>query len=187
MGNWDTSTNERFIYVAFSMILLRPATIDDHSQIAALDRDIFGGYGADESPQVIQARLETFPAGCFVLEEQSMDAGELRIVGYLTAEKWASIREPALNENPKATHDPAGHVLCITTLAIADTHQNQGLGKRLIDKAMVTARNENCREIILETAHAPRFYKKHGFRCVRHRIQRGIQLYIMHSELESAE
>jgi hypothetical protein len=45
---------------------LRPATATDLPQIIALDQAIFGAYGADEDPAIIQARLAVFPQGCLV-------------------------------------------------------------------------------------------------------------------------
>ena len=158
------------------MSKIRPATLEDWAQIVALDQEIFGSYGADEDPQIIRARLEVFPAGCAVLTDHH---DHTAFLGYLTTEKWATAREPALDENPHLTHQPNGQILCITTLAIAPAHQNQGLGKVLLDHAIDIAQREQCNAIILETAHAKRFYLRHGFELVATRNQRGIELYVM--------
>lgn len=162
---------------------LRPATLADLPQIIALDRAIFGTYGADEDPAIIRARLEIFPAGCIVLEETKVERGPAMILGYLTTEKWAARREPALDEDPHTTHAPNGRILNITTLAIHPAHQNRGLGQRLLDEAIAIARREGCEEIILETAHAERFYWRNGFTKSGERRQRGITLHIMHYPL----
>ena len=85
----------------------------------------------------------------------------------------------ALDEDPRLTHQPDGHVLNITTLAVAPGHQNGGLGQRLLDTAIVIAQRAGCTQIILETAHAARFYQRYGFTKIGERQQRGIVLQIM--------
>lgn len=170
-------------------VTLRQATVDDWAQIVALDQLIFGSYGAQEDPEIIRARLSLFPAGCAVLEELSVRSdgnGMLQgqILGYLTTEKWATIREPALDEDPYQTHQPTGTVLNITTLAIAPEHQKHMLGGRLVDHAIAVARQERCTTIILETAHAEQFYLRHHFTKLGERRQRGILLHIMRYTLE---
>lgn len=173
---------------------VRPATLDDWSNIVALDQKIFGEYGAQEEPAIIRSRLLTFPQGCVVLESHSMDvpaaaetlgygarqsSGHRFMAGYLTTEKWDMLREPALDEDPRATHQPDGRVLHITTLAVYPTCQNQGLGTRLLAHAVAIARREACLQIILETARAEQFYLRHGFRRVHERTERGIKLTVM--------
>jgi ribosomal protein S18 acetylase RimI-like enzyme len=69
--------------------------------------------------------------------------------------------------------------LNITTLAVDPAYQNRGLGKRLLDQAITIARREHCTHIILETAHAERFYRRHGFEKLNERRQRGITLQVM--------
>ncbi|MEM7537543.1 MAG: N-acetyltransferase [Chloroflexota bacterium] len=160
------------------MIQIRQTTINDHEIIVALDQEVFGWYGAEEDPEIIHARLEVFAEGCAILEAQD-ESGNHAVVGYLTTEKWASQREPVLDENPYETHEPAGSVLNITTLAIAPSKQNRGLGKVLLDHAIEIAQREGCTHIILETARAQRFYLRHGFTVVSERQQRGIVLTVM--------
>ena len=163
-------------------VTLRQATIDDCAQIVALDQLIFGSYGAQEDPEIICARLTIFPAGCAVLEETyatPTGAMQRQILGYLTTEKWSTIREPALDEDPYQTHQPTGTVLNVTTLAIAPDQQKRRLGGRLVDHAIAVARQEECTMIILETAHAEKFYQQHQFTKLGERQQRGILLHIM--------
>jgi ribosomal protein S18 acetylase RimI-like enzyme/tetratricopeptide (TPR) repeat protein len=162
---------------------LRPATLADLPQIIALDQAIFGPYGADEEPATIRARLELFPAGCIVLEERTEEGKPGAILGYLTTEKWATPREPALDEDPYITHDPNGRILNITTLAVHPAHQNRGLGQRLLDEAIAIARCEGCEQVILETANAERFYLRNGFTKSGECRQRGILLHIMSYQL----
>lgn len=165
------------------MVMLRPATAADLPQIIALDQAIFGGYGADEDPTVIAARLAVFPTGCVVLVETAAEGAESPLLGYLTTEKWHTLREPALDEDPRLTHQPTGTILNITTLAIAPTHQQRGLGAQLVDYAVTLAYREECTAIVLETAWAARFYERHGFTKIGERRQRAILLHIMYYEL----
>lgn len=156
-----------------STIVVRPARATDLPLIIALDREIFGAYGADEDPAVIDARLAVFPQGCVVLEEAAT------FLGYLTTEKWAEVREPALDENPHQSHKSEGRILNITTLVVGSAFQQRGLGGYLIQAARAIAQQEGCTQIILETARAEAFYRKHGFTKIGERQQRGIQLHIM--------
>ena len=157
---------------------MRPAALEDWPAIVALDQEIFGAYGAQEEPDIIRSRMLTFPQGCAVLEGER-GHGRPFIAGYLTTEKWAELREPVLDEDPQESHRPSGRVLCITTLAVAPDCQNQGLGPRLLDRAVAIARQEGCGQIILETAHAERFYLRHRFRRTGARTERGIRMAIM--------
>lgn len=163
-------------------LLLRQATSADLGSIVQLDETIFGWYGAQESAEIIGARLAVFPAGCVVLAAAD-DADQSMLLGYLTTEKWLQVREPALDEDPYVTHQPAGTVLNITTLAVAPGQQQRGLGTQLLNQAKVIAGQQGCRAIVLETAHAERFYQRHGFTNIGQRVQRAITLHIMHYEL----
>ncbi len=159
--------------------LLRPATEADLPQMTAMDQALFGVYGAAEDPAVIRARLTVFPAGCVVLVESAQTELAAPLLGYLTTEKWQTAREPALDEDPYLTHNPAGRILNITTLAVGGAYQNRGLGELLLQQAIDIARREQCTQILLETAYAERFYRRHGFTKVSEREQRGIVLHIM--------
>lgn len=155
------------------MISMRAATIADLQAIVALDQAIFGAYGADEDPAIIAARLATFEAGCKVIVDSD------QILAYLTAEKWRERRAPALDEDPRTTHDPQGTILNITTLAVDPRFQGQGLGRQLLRAAEAIAQQEGCHEIILETARARDFYLRHGYTQTGERVQRGIRLHVM--------
>ena len=165
---------------------MRPLTLADWEEIAALDEAVFGWYGAQEEEAIIRSRLLTFPQGCAALEGRS-SGGEPFIAAYLTTEKWAELREPALDEAPRESHQPDGRVLNITTLAVAPACQNQGLGARLLDRAISVARQEGCSQIVLETAHAERFYLRHRFRRTGERTERGIRMAIMLLELADSQ
>ena len=158
-------------------LTIRQATQADLPTILKLDKEIFGAYGGEEDPEIISARLAVFPQGCAIFEAQQGEREE--IIGYATTEKWSTLRDPSLNENPFETHDPTGSVLNITTLAITSANQGRsygGEGLRWIEQFGIS---ESCREIVLETANARRFYEKHGYRLIGERDERGYPLYIM--------
>lgn len=58
-------------------------------------------------------------------------------------------------------------VALLEDMVIAETYQNRGLGKALIEKAIAEARNQHCKRITLLTDKsneaAQRFYQQHGF------------------------
>ena len=164
------------------LYLMRSARLEDWASLVALDQEIFGAYGAQEEEATIRSRLLTFPQGCAALEGDCGD-GRPFIAGYLTTEKWADLREPSLDEDPQESHHPNGRVLNITTLAVAPACQNQGLGARLLARAVSIAQQEGCTQIILETAHAEQFYLRHRFRRIGERTERGIRLAILLLEL----
>jgi ribosomal protein S18 acetylase RimI-like enzyme len=164
-------------------IILRPATEADLPSMVAMDQEIFGAYGANEELAVICARLAVFPTGCVVLEEKAAKHALPVFVGYLTSEKWKQMREPALDEDPTQTHEPDGTLLNITTLVVGRPFQGRGLGALLLEHVLTIARQERCTQIVLETAHAQRFYRQHGFVQVAERQQRGIVLAVMHLQI----
>ncbi len=157
-----------------SRLHFRQATKEDVPLIVSLDQKIFGVYGGEEDPDIIAARVDAYPKGCRMLE---LVNGET--VGYLTVEKWTTLREPALNENPHETHDPNGSVLNITTLAIDPPYQSQGFGGEVLQWLEPFSIDESCNQIVLETANARSFYEKHGYHLMSERNERGYPLYVM--------
>ena len=97
---------------------IRQAEPQDLPQIIALDQTIFGPLGTDEAPEIIRARQAVFPQGFFILEAEGQFAG------YACAEKWTERGEPALNTDPRSSHDPQGPVFCITTLHLRRLFSN---------------------------------------------------------------
>ena len=61
---------------------IRPAYRADLPQVIQLDSAAFSPYGTAESPEVIRARQQVFPAGFVVAEADG------RIIGYGSAEEW---------------------------------------------------------------------------------------------------
>lgn len=168
-------------------VSIRGATTEDLAEILRLDQKIFGSYGAAEKPEVIRARLAVFPAGFIVAEVDGVSrkrgAGNSTIAGFASSEKWASYREPALDEDPNLAHVPGGRVFCITTLAVNPAYQGQGVGRVLLAALVGIARHAQCVEIRLETARAADFYRRSGFETIGQREQRNIPMTIMRLDL----
>lgn len=154
------------------------ATMADLPEIIALDEALFSWYGAAEDPTIIARRLAVFPEGFVVLK-----GGDV-VVGYASTEKWFRGREPALDEDPALTHNQAGTILCITTLAVRESYQGQGFGRFLLNYLLDLAQAQGCTAIVLETAHAASFYLRHGFVTIGEREQRGITLIILQYSLK---
>lgn len=155
----------------------RPATSTDLPQIADLDHEAFSPYGTAESPAVFARRLAVFPEGFIVAEDQGA------IVGYGCSEKWLALREPVMDEDPALTHHPAGVVFCITGMAVRLSHRGRGLGLALAQRMIDIARQQGCRQVLLETTHAQGLYERLGFHRAEERTQHGIQLTIMSLDL----
>jgi len=158
--------------------LIRRATVADMPQVIQLDFAAFSPYGTTESPKIIRARQQIFPEGFVVAES----AG--RIVGYGSSEKWPTMREPGLDENPYDTHDSDGSIFCITGMAVAEAYRRQGIGTAMTRRLIHIARAHGCTHVVLETTHAQAFYHRLGFEILTERQERGVRLSIMVKQLQ---
>ena len=160
-------------------ILVRNARDQDIPAVAEIDSEAFSPYGTAEKPETFQLRLTAFPNGFIIL------VADNEIAGYGCSEQWLTEREPVLDENPLATHQPGGRIFCITGMAVKMKFRKRGYGSLLLDKLMEIAHNEGCRKIVLETTHAQGLYLKRGFKTVQNRTERGRSLDVMSLDIES--
>ena len=160
-------------------ILVRNARDQDIPTVAEIDAEAFSPYGTAETPETFKLRLTAFPNGFIILVTDN------EIAAYGCSEKWLTEREPGLDENPLATHQPDGRIFCITGMAVKTKYRGSGYGLLILDKLMEIAHNEGCRKIVLETTHAQDLYLKRGFKTVRNRTERGISLDVMSLDIES--
>ena len=160
-------------------ILVRNAREQDIPTVVEIDTEAFSAYGTAEKPETFQLRLTAFPDGFIIL------VAENEIAAYGCSEKWLDEREPGLDENPVATHQPEGRILCITAMAVKKKYQGRGYGLLVLDKLLEIAHNEGCRKIVLETTHAQDLYQKRGFKTVKNRTERGTSLDVMSLDIES--
>jgi ribosomal protein S18 acetylase RimI-like enzyme len=160
-------------------ILIRNAREQDIPAVVEIDTEAFLPYGTAEKPETFQLRLTAFPDGFIIL------VAENEIAAFGCSEKWLTEREPGLDEDPVATHQPGGRILCITAMAVKKKFQGRGYGLLVLDKLLEIAHNEGCRKIVLETTHAQDLYQKRGFKTVKNRTERGTSLDVMSLDIES--
>jgi N-acetylglutamate synthase-like GNAT family acetyltransferase len=159
-------------------ILVRNAREQDIPAVVEIDTEAFSSYGTAVTPETFQRRLTAFPNGFIIL------VAENEIAAYGCSEKWLAEREPGLDENPKATHQPEGRIFNITAMAVKMKFRGRGYGLVVLDKLLETAHLEGFRKIVLETTHAEGFFLKRGFQTVRNRTERGILLDVMSLDLK---
>lgn len=160
-------------------VIVRNAREQDIPAVAEIDAEAFSPYGTAEKAETFELRLTAFPDGFIVL------IADHEIAAYGCSEKWTTEREPGLDENPLATHQADGRILCITGMAVRLSHRGKGYGLLVLDKMIEIAHREGCRKILLETTNAQGLYLKRGFKKVQTRSERGISLDVMSLDIES--
>jgi N-acetylglutamate synthase-like GNAT family acetyltransferase len=160
-------------------ILVRNARDQDIPAVAEIDAEAFSSYGTAEKPETFQRRLTAFPNGFIIL------VADNEIAAFGCSEKWLTEREPGLDENPLATHQPDGRIFCVTAMAVKKKYQGRDFSLLILDKLIEIAHSEGCRKIIVETTHAQDLYLKRGFKTVQNRKERGASLDVMSLEIES--
>ena len=159
-------------------VLTRNAREQDIPAVVEIDTEAFSPYGTAETPETFQLRLTAFPNGFIIL------VAENEIAAYGCSEKWLTEREPGLDENPLATHQPEGRIFCITGMAVKPKYRGRGYSLLILDKLIEIAHLEGCKKVVLETTHAQDLYLKRGFKTVYSRTERGISLDIMSLDLK---
>jgi len=160
-------------------ILVRNARDQDIPAVVEIDAEAFSPFGTAEKPETFQHRLTAFPDGFIIL------IADNEIAGFGCSEKWLTEREPGLDENPLASHQPDGRVFCITAMAVKTKYRGRGYSLLVLDKLIEIAHREGCRKIVLATTHAQDLYLKRGFKTVQNRTERGISLDVMSLDIES--
>ena len=160
-------------------ILIRNAREQDIPAVVEIDTEAFAPYGTAEKPETFLLRLTAFPNGFIIL------VADNEIAAYGCSEKWWTEREPGLDANPLATHQPDGRIFCITGMAVRTKYQGRGYSLLVLDKLLEIAHLEGCKKVILETSHAQDLYLRRGFKVVRNRTERGISLDVMSLDIES--
>ena len=160
-------------------VLVRNARDQDIPVVAEIDAEAFSPYGTAEKSETFQLRLTAFPDGFIIL------VADNEIAAYGCSEKWLTEHEPGLDENPLATHQPEGRILCITAMAVKLKYRGRGYGLLVLDKLIEIAHREGCKKIVLETTHAQGLYLKRSITVVQNCIERGISLDVMSLDIES--
>lgn len=169
--NFTIDSTDRF--------MIRSVRSDELSALIELEETIFGELGTAEEPEVIATRFEVLPQGIYVVEDRV--GGTL--VGYCSAEKWASERIPNQNEDTRALHNSGGNVLCITSMAVRNEVQNQNLGSKPLSQLLELAEIQGCTSVILKTANAEKFYADSGFSTIETHPESGVLFHTMRCDI----
>src|SRR5258706_2765752 len=120
-------------------VLVRNGRDQDIPAVAEIDAEAFTAYGTAEKPETIQLRLKTFPDGFIIL------IAENEIAAYGCSEKWLTEREPGPDQNPLASHQPEGRILCITAMAVKKKYRGRGYSLLVLDRLIEFCHREGCR------------------------------------------
>src|SRR6476660_6077057 len=160
-------------------ILIRNAREQDIPAVAEIASEAVSPPGIAEKLETFQLRLTAFPDGFIIL------IAENEIAAYGCSEKWLTEREPGPDQNPQASHQPEGRILCITAMAVKKKYRGRGYSLLVLDRLIEIAHREGCRKIVSETTHAQDLYLKRGFTTVQNRTKRGISLDVMSLDIVS--
>lgn len=160
-------------------VLVRNAREQDIPAVAEIAAEASSAGKTVEKPETLQRRLTAFPNGFIIL------VAENEIAAYGCGEKWLAEHEPAMGENPLATHQPDGRIFWINTIAVKRKYQGRGYRLLVLDKLIETAHLEGCRKLVLETADAQELYRQRGFTTIRNRTEGGTSLDVMSLDLKA--
>lgn len=147
------------------MALIRPASPDDASALAAL----LGELGYPAEGEAVRTRLNRLLGGnngsqtdrVLVATEES----NAEVLGVLALHQFAGL------------HDDAP-VALITALVVAERARGLGVGRQLVDRAVDAARRWGCTRLMVTThvrrAGAHAFYERIGFEFTGRRYVRGL-------------
>ena len=118
------------------------------------------GFPPEEAAtrETIKRRIETFPEGFLVAEQNG------RIVGILNSA--ATNKDDISDEELKQLvgHDPAGRNMVVFALAVLPEFQKQGIARQLMSRFVEEARRSNRKNILLMCKeHLVAYYERMGF------------------------
>ncbi|MGR9012008.1 MAG: SDR family NAD(P)-dependent oxidoreductase [Gammaproteobacteria bacterium] len=123
---------------------LRPALMQDLGELLVLDQDCWP-ENLRAGQEIISARLERYPQGQFVVEQQ----GE--VIGALYTQKiqdQACLDQTSFYQLPEL-HDPQGTIVQILGMNIKPRFQHLGLGDQVLDFLLyVSSLNGNCSTVL---------------------------------------
>jgi ribosomal-protein-alanine N-acetyltransferase len=146
----------------------RSATLSDLNGIMFVESQAFIPP-IQESRTVFEQRLSAYPAGFFVL----IDETDNTIAGYFSSELWAAIPQDeqafSLGHSAAKAHDSLGTVMYISSVALLNKYRGKGLGEQLfmVPVSRIFEANETITQGVLlvndvwKGAH--HIYSKAGF------------------------
>lgn len=149
------------------MEILRKATKSDIDAIMNIEKEAFVEE-IQENKDIFLERIEIFPDGFFILEEDNKE------IGYFSSELWNSVPQNgnscfSLNHSALENHKKEGTVLYISSIAILNEYKGNGLGYRFFSESVekIIKSFPQIKEIVLLVNEiwiaALHIYKKCGF------------------------
>lgn len=138
---------------------IRPASPADAPALASLLGEL--GYPC-EANQVRARMARVLPDDCVFV---AVDEGAVDALGMLSLHRFSGL------------HDDAP-VALITALVVAERARGLGVGRRLVDRAVETARGWGCTRVMVTThvrrAGAHAFYERIGFELTGRRYAKAL-------------
>ncbi|MGN0729463.1 GNAT family N-acetyltransferase [Treponema sp.] len=149
------------------MAIVRKVCISDLKNIMEIEKNSFKN-GIQESESVFAERIQIFPDGFFILEEENSAAG------YFCSELWDSaVLENSdsfsLNHSASGFHRKNGEILYISSVAVWEKYRGRGFGNKLFQDSVssILEKFPQIKEMVLivneEWISAVKIYRKFGF------------------------
>jgi ribosomal protein S18 acetylase RimI-like enzyme len=140
-------------------VKIRQARIEDIPQILEVEKAAWG-EGRSATFEMLESRIETFPAGTLValVNEEIVGVLATEIIDYNLKEEALSWYEVTDNGYIRKTHNPKGDTLYGADLSVHPLYQNQGVGKKLLVCIGRLAIKYNLKRGLLG-ARIPNYYK----------------------------
>jgi len=140
---------------------IRTASLKDLSSILNVEKSAFPP-SRQASPDTLQKRLQLFPQGCLVAEQDE------KIIGFETSLLTLDVRSiTELDQLDEMIHNPSGTVYYLRSLATKQEFQRQGIGKALTEEAIKVARKFKKKIFRLTASQdVEQFYIKLGFQRI---------------------
>ena len=159
-------------FLCYNLIMkVRQAASSDTERIMKIEENAFIP-NIQETYQTIARRMEIFPQGFLVLED---DKGTVQ--GYFSSELWDELPHHnkvfILDHDPAAVHKKDGKLLYISSFALMSGVQGRGLGRIFFRECLkqVQKAAPQIVQIVLivsqEWGAARHIYEKMGFKTVR--------------------
>lgn len=142
-------------------MFIRKAKLSDLDRIKEIEDLVFKRQGINETRATIKSRIAAFSKGCFVTVQNG------KVIGYALSELRRKITRFALNYDARARHSPKGPYVYLSNLAADPKFQDRGIGRKLLEMVIVTAKRLKMKAVLLTTWYARDYYPKFGFKVYR--------------------
>ena len=158
---------------------VRLANKNDIELAIKLDYEVFSPTQTQDSTETITARYKVYPKGFVVAFLDDC------LVGYISSEKWNTMRTPKMFEDPNTTHSETGSILCITAMAVAKDHRGHRIGEKMLNFLLGSAILDGCIKVVVETPRTKEYYEKQGFKVINIVKDGSCDAYVLEKGLRS--